>query len=123
LQMLPRDQYVSVEVAPSPVRVTPDQAHNLALIINELTTNTVKYALRDRDGACITVHIALEEGALVRFEFRDDGLGYPEEVLQGERENVGLGLIQSMVHKGLRGELSLRNDDGAVTVIQFEARA
>jgi PAS domain S-box-containing protein len=123
LRMLPPDKRVSLEIAPSPARVTPDQAHNLALIINELTTNTVKYALRDRDSARITVHIALEEGALVRFEFRDDGPGYPEEVLQGERENVGLGLIQSMVHKGLRGELSLRNDDGAVTVIQFEARA
>jgi PAS domain S-box-containing protein len=121
LQMLPRDKGVSVEVTPSPVRVTPDQAHDLALVINELATNTVKHALRERDIAHITVRIALEDDT-VRFEFRDDGPGYPEEVLQLERQNVGLDLIQNMVRKGLRGELSLHNDHGAVAVIQFKAK-
>jgi hypothetical protein len=29
--------------------VLPDQASNLALIINELTTNSIKYALKNRD--------------------------------------------------------------------------
>jgi PAS domain S-box-containing protein len=121
LQMLPRDKRVSVDVTPSPVRVTPDQAHDLALAINELATNTVKHALRERDIAHIAVRIALEDDT-VRFEFRDDGPGYPEEVLQLERQNVGLDLIQNMVHKGLRGELSLHNDHGAVAVIQFKAK-
>jgi PAS domain S-box-containing protein len=122
LQMLPRDKGVSVEVTPSPVRVTPDQAHNLALVINELTTNTVKHALQERDTAHLTVRIALDDDTVL-FEFRDDGLGYPEEALQLERQNVGLDLIQNMVHKGLRGELSLHNDHGAVAVIQFRAKA
>jgi len=122
LQMLPRDKRVSVEVTPSPVRVTPGQAHDLALVINELATNTVKHALRERDTAHITVRIALDDDTVL-FEFRDDGPGYPEEVLQLERQNIGLDLIQNMVHKGLRGELSLRNDHGAVAVVQFKAKA
>jgi len=122
LQMLPRDKHVSVEVSPSPARVTSDQAHNLALAINELTTNTVKYALQERDTGHITVRIALEDDTVL-FEFRDDGPGYPEEVLQLERYTVGLDLIQKIVRKGLRGELSLHNDHGAVAVIQFKAKA
>jgi two-component sensor histidine kinase len=119
--MLPRDKGVSVEVTPSPVRVTPDQAHDLALVINELTTNTVKHALRGRDTAHLTVRIALDDDTVL-FEFQDDGPGYPEEALQLERQNVGLDLIQNMVRKGLRGELSLHNDHGAVAVIQFQAK-
>ncbi len=122
LQVLPRDRVVSVEVTPSPVRVTPDQAHDLALVINELATNTVKHTLQERDTGHITVRIVLEDDTVL-FEFRDDGPGYPEEVLQLERQDVGLDLVQNVVRKGLRGELSLHNDHGAVAVIQFKAKA
>jgi PAS domain S-box-containing protein len=122
LRMLPRSKRVSVEVSPSPLRVTPDQAHNLALVVNELATNTAKHTLWERNTAHITVRIALEDDTVL-FEFRDDGPGYPEEVLQLERHDVGLDLIQNMVRKGLRGELSLHNDHGAVAVIQFKAKA
>ncbi len=128
LQILPPDKDISVEVLPSPVRVTPDQANNLALVINELATNTVKYALSGRSTACITVRITLEEdivsaGHTILFEFRDDGPGYPEEVLQFDQRghNVGFDLIQNIVWDGLGGELVFHNDDGAVTTIRFKA--
>jgi two-component sensor histidine kinase len=66
--------------------------------------------------------LAEGEEDTVLLEFRDDGPGYPEEALQLERHDVGLDLVQNMVRKSLRGELSLRNDHGAVAVIQFEAK-
>ena len=125
LQMLPRGKRVSVDVTPSPIRVTPDQAHNLALVINELATNTVKYTLHERHAAQITVSIGLDDDAGTRtvlFEFRDDGPGYPEEILRLERHSVGLDLMQNIVRKSLRGELSLHNERGAVAVIRFEAQ-
>jgi len=103
--------------------VTPDQAHNLALVINELATNTIKHALQERDTAHITVRIALEDDDTVQFEFRDDGPGYPEDVLRLERYSVGFELIQNMVRQGLQGELSLRTDHGAVAVIRFQVQA
>jgi len=120
LQMLPRDKHISVDVTPSPVRVTPQQANDLALVINELATNTVKYALAERPKAHISVRIALKDEDTVLFEFRDDGPGYPEDVLQLEHFSVGLYLIQTMVRDGLGGELALRNDRGAVTTIRFK---
>jgi len=122
LHMLPPGKRISADVTPSPVRVTSDQAHNLALMINELTTNTVKHALQERNTAQIAVRIALEDDTVL-FEYRDDGPGYPEEVLQLERHNVGFDLIQKMVGESLRGELSLHNDHGAVAVIRFKAEA
>ena len=124
LQTLPCGKHVSIDVAPSPVLVTPDQAHNLALVINELVTSTTKYALQERDTAQITIRIRLDDDTAARtvlFEFRDNGPGYPEEVLQLERYGVGFDLIWNIVHKGLRGELSLHNDHGAVAVLQFRA--
>ena len=121
LRALPRHKRVSVDVFPSPVRVTPDQAHNLALVINELATNTVRHGLRERDTAHIEVRIELDDDTML-FEFRDDGPGYPEEVLRSERDSVGFDLIQNIVRKSLRGELSLYNDRGAVAAIRFGLR-
>ncbi len=129
LQGLPYDKRMSVEVSPSPVRVTPKQANSLALVINELATNTVKYALSTGDTGQITVRITDDdEGtsppqggeSIIIFEFRDDGPGYPEKVLQLERYNVGLYLIQAIVRGDLHGELMLHNDHGAVTRIRFK---
>jgi len=125
LPALPRDKHMSIDVSPSPVRVTPNQAHNLALVINELATNTIKHALGERNTAHITFQIACDgnfTARTVRCEFRDDGPGYPEDVLQLEHHHVGFDLIQNIVRHNLHGELSLHNERGAVAVIRFEAK-
>lgn len=119
LQSLPRGKRVTVEVSPSPMAVTAKQANNLALAINELATNTVKYALAGRTAARIQVNIACEGEETIRFEYRDDGPGYPAEVLRLKRHNVGLYLVRNLVRDGLGGDLALSNDEGAVTVIRF----
>jgi GAF domain-containing protein len=121
LQMLPQDKHVNVRVSPSPVQVTPDQAHHLALVINELATNTVKHSLQERSTAQITVHIARND-AIIEFEFQDDGAGYPEDVLSLARHSMGFDLVQNIVRQNLHGELRLHNNCGAVANIRFEAK-
>ncbi len=121
IDMVKPGQQVAINVAPSPIRVTSDQAHHLALIINELATNTAKHALHGQDTAHIDVHIKPHEDR-VQLEFRDDGPGYPEDVLSLKRYNVGFELITNIVHRSLRGNLSLSNERGAVAVIDFEVK-
>jgi two-component sensor histidine kinase len=119
LQALPRDKQISVEVSASPVRVSPDQANNLALVVNELASNVAKYTLLDRNTARVAVNVTLQDGT-VQLVFRDDGPGYPDKVLRLESHNVGLYLVQTLVREGLQGEISLHNDHGAVTIIRFD---
>ena len=118
LQVVPAQQ-VSVEITPSPVEVSPTQANQLAMIINELTTNAMKYAFAEHQKGKLLVRITADDGS-IHFEFHDDGPGYPDEVLRLERHNVGLYLIQTLVQSGLQGELKLYNDGGAVTAIDFK---
>jgi two-component sensor histidine kinase len=123
LRILPHTKRISVDIPHSPVRVTPEQANNLALIINELTTNTIKYASPNLPTPLkITACISLAEDQ-IRFEFRDNGPGYPKAILQLDPDaySVGFEVIQNIIRKNLRGKLSLHNDQGAVTVIEFEA--
>ena len=119
LQVLPQHISVAVDVTPSSISVPPKQATNMALVISELTTNTIKYALDSRTAAKITVRIVVEQDDMVRFEFHNDGADYPEEVLTGDRRNLGLYLVQTLVERGLGGTLELRNDHGPVTIIRF----
>ena len=125
LQALPQDKRVSVEVSPSLVQITPRQAHSLALVFNELTTNSVKYAWAARQIGHIAVRIDCEDetdkGNMIFIEFRDDGVGYPKEVLRMERHSVGWQLIQASVCHEMQGGVTLHNDGGAVTVLRFLA--
>lgn len=129
LQALPEEAHVEVVVSPSQVRVSPDQAHNLALILNELVTNTIKYALSERSTGRITVDVT-EEGGTIEVIYGDDGPGYPEGIVQGNglEGNVGFRLINNLMERSLGGDLELRNGSGeeaegvgAVAVLTFGA--
>jgi two-component sensor histidine kinase len=122
LRSIPTDTMVTVEVRPSPVQVMPRQANNLALIINELVTNSVKYAFAGQTYGQIWVNVTTNaHNNSVILEFRDNGPGYPPEVLQRERHNVGVYLIQMLVRQDLNGELTLLNQNGAVARIEFKS--
>ncbi|MBN1887921.1 MAG: PAS domain S-box protein [Thermoflexales bacterium] len=101
-----------------PVHVRAKQAFKLALILNELTTNSIKYAFKDRSEG--QVEASFEAGPWVRFEFRDDGPGWPDDVLSGQRQNVGLELVKTMVCSDMEGRVALRNDGGAVLDCAFK---
>jgi len=118
---LPPGQTIEAEITPEPVVVSPRQAGYLALIITELVTNTIKYAMCGRAVGRVIIDIT-EENETIHFAYRDDGPGYPEAVLRLERYDVGLHLVQQL-NRSLDGALTLHNDGGAVTQIVFAAEA
>jgi len=114
---------VSLAVPEDSVMVIPEQATAVALILNELATNSVKYAWPSRECGHLEVQLELEcRGALrplVRLKYRDDGPGWPEDVLRGEASAVGMHLIQSSVRSPLRGDFAFHNQHGAVAELSF----
>ncbi|NJO84351.1 MAG: hypothetical protein HC828_17275, partial [Blastochloris sp.] len=121
LQALPLKTSVKLDINDAPVFVTPDQAHNLALIINELATNTVKHGVPAGGPLRVEVRIECIDGT-IQLLFRDNGPGYSAQTTQPDpqRAHIGLDLIRNIVRHSLRGMLSIANDDGAVTTIRFE---
>ncbi len=112
---------IFVAVSPSPVRISPQYANSLSLLINELVTNTVKHAMQYQSRGHISVHVT-RMNHTIHFEFRDDGPGYPENMLQFNPKGSGMGFIQKIVQDDLHGELTLYNDNGAVTVLRFKSK-
>jgi PAS domain S-box-containing protein len=119
LKTLPAGRRITVSVDPSPVEISPRQANNLALVITELATNTIKHSLNERRATWISIQ-SWKKGNLIHLEYRDNGPGYPEDVLRMERYNVGLYLIQRLAVQTLRGTLQLANNDGAIARLVFQ---
>jgi DNA-binding response OmpR family regulator/anti-sigma regulatory factor (Ser/Thr protein kinase) len=128
LQMVPPQQYVSVDVKGKEVKVTPEQSGSLALVINELIINSIKHALphpQSTQTSHIQVEIEIEENDTIRhvtLTIQDDGPGYPEEVLAEHYhpKNLGLYLTKNLITRDLSGTLTLNNNNGAVTTIRFD---
>ena len=121
IQTVPLTHTVELTVTPSSLKVESSQAHHLALVVNELVTNSVKHSMTDRQQGRVAIAIAQEEQEMVRLIFRDDGPGFPAAILAGDFSNthIGFDLLNGIVKRSLRGSIVFSNDNGAVTTIRF----
>lgn len=117
---LPPGLAVELMITPSPVEISPRQAGHLALAFAELASNTIKHGVASRNKVRVGVKINWGDGAIV-IEYRDDGPGYPPEVLKFEGIKAGLVLLRELVTNPLQGSLQLLSDNGAVTVMSIRA--
>jgi PAS domain S-box-containing protein len=86
------------------------RATALALVLNELTVNSVKHAWpRGGPGRlCVAVSTRRDPAPAWRIEFRDDGVGWPGDVLDGGREGVGLRLVRLAAQSPLDATVVLK---------------
>ena len=117
---VPAGKAIDLEVFSSDIYIDSDQAHYLAIVLNELATNTMKYAFAERDVAQTQVKFHHKDDSIV-VEYHDDGPGYPEFVLHGEipKTCTGFHLIGGIVSKSLQGKIELLNKNGAMARIIF----
>ena len=104
------------------VTVSNSQAHHLTMIINELTSNALKHALRP--GTPLEITVTLTHNASgISVTFADNGSGYPPSLLTHPQDSHGTGLrIIQDLSAALRGSLALHNDHGTVACITFPAQ-
>ncbi|WP_158973577.1 sensor histidine kinase [Cellulophaga sp. L1A9] len=96
-----------------------DTSIPLGLIINELVTNSLKYAFSENIG---TITIALKKQANNSFLLRlsDNGKGFPKSVTFRNTETLGLKLVHKLVLQ-LRGNIEKDNiQTGTAFIITFQ---
>ncbi len=118
---LPLPTKIDLQVGDSKVHLNSNQAHYLTLVLNELATNTIKYAISGLEKARVTVEISSNKND-VQICYCDNGPGYPQQMLDGDfgKSGVGFELIQGIVGHSLGGQIQIENDHGAKTLITFE---
>lgn len=96
--------------------ISSDIATTIALVINEIAQNSLKYAFVDRERGSISIQIT--QGRLYSsIEVADDGCGFDVEKIK--KESLGLSIVKSLVRDKLHGTLKLESDDQG-TRIAFE---
>ncbi len=108
---------VSLSLRVEDVSLGVDAALSCGLIVNELISNSLKYAFpAGRHGAIrIELHA---EGPRVTLEVADDGVGFPPGVDLRNPSTLGLRLI-SILAEQVRGTLALDRSAGTRVVLSF----
>ena len=98
----------------------------IALIINELVTNAMKYAFDETDDPCIHIRAtaaaghggAERAGDSVEVVVGDNGAGLPQAVVNGESGGYGTRLVQALAWQH-NGTVSFENHEGAVVRVRL----
>lgn len=100
------------------VEVDIDNAVPLGLIINEIVTNSLKYAFPDENAGTISISFHKQKDQYL-LEVSDDGIGIPEEFEVEKSDSLGMMLINSLTYQ-IGGELEMERSPGTTFRIKFK---
>jgi len=96
--ILPKDTVLEGDVTGTTVHIDMTKAIFIGLVINELATNSVKYAKPENNRLCLGVNLDIESNKLT-IEYSDNGQGVPSEISVDEKGGFGFKLIKIMMNQ------------------------
>lgn len=101
---------------PDNIYFSMDRLIPLGLTLNELLTNSLKYAFIKTGGSIL---LKLEiQGDYYILSIEDSGIGYPKHILEGNHTQLGLTLVSALVEQ-INGTILFSNNNGALVSIKF----
>jgi len=108
---------VRVEKDLEPFELDAKRIFPLGIIVNELVTNSMKYAFAGRVSGTVRVS-AKREGAMMRVEVADDGIGMDASARDEGAGGFGLTLAR-MLAEQLGAEIAIESRDGCRVSLSF----
>ncbi|MBZ0202996.1 MAG: PAS domain S-box protein [Ignavibacteria bacterium] len=88
-----------------------DHAIPVGLIVNEILTNSFKYAFPGEMGGEIIIKAA-EDKDIVSISLSDNGVGFPGNTNIKDYDSLGLQLVQTLTESQLSGKLEMKSTGG-----------
>ncbi|GHM99172.1 hypothetical protein WSM22_06620 [Cytophagales bacterium WSM2-2] len=111
---------IQYHIEPFEARLDVDTAVPLGLILNELISNSLKYAFTDvREGRVNLSMRKIQEGRM-QLQVSDNGKGMPVNFDIEKSTSTGLRIVKSLVRQ-LQAELKLQTNAGVSCLIDFKA--
>jgi PAS domain S-box-containing protein len=98
-----------------------NQAYPLGLIINELISNSLKYAFPDEREGKINVNLKKQDKEL-ELTIMDDGVGVPDNFDWKNPKSLGLKLVRTLVENQLDGSIDMESNNGTKFTIKFNLK-
>lgn len=112
---------VSLRIEAEAVAVGIDDAIPCGLIVNELVSNSLKYAFADGRKGEITVCFRAGVDGCIMLTVSDNGIGLPAGLDIGATETLGLQLV-TILTRQLRGSIQLEREQGTTFAINFKSK-
>ena len=95
-----------------------DTAIPCGLAVNELITNSIKYAFSKGEKGSIGIKLSMEN-EIIEIQIRDSGNGFPAGFDPRKSTGMGYRIIFDLIEKQLDGEVLFTSDTGFCAIIRF----
>jgi len=119
-QLAPANQRPTIELDFHDYAFNLDTLISLGLILTELITNSLKYALQPNKPLLIQMSLEQHSDTYL-LTYQDNGLGFPKAKIQSSGSGMGTYLLKSMSRQ-LGGRVEQFNANGAITKVYFKER-
>lgn len=109
---------VKMELYINPVLMKSEMVFTIGMIVNELITNSMKYAFSNPDEGCITISLT-QENDHIDLLYQDNGPGMRSNFSSEKSSGLGIMLIKVLA-QNLGADLAFSNDNGARTELKFQ---
>ncbi|MFC1669211.1 PAS domain S-box protein [Spirochaetota bacterium] len=114
------EKNISLKTDAEKIIIDLDRAIPCGLIINELISNSLKYAFPDEFNGDREIRVTLtEKDNMVELVIADNGIGMPKDFDIKAVDSLGLQLVPSFVNQ-LQGEYELNCKSGTEFIIKFK---
>lgn len=116
------NENVIIELDVMDVAFSIDVMIPIGLILNELLTNSLKYAFNPSMMKClITIKLKCSASGDALLEYYDNGTGIPPEIDFTNTKSLGLPLVYNLT-KQIGGTVEMSRENGSKFVISFESQ-
>jgi PAS domain S-box-containing protein len=109
---------VRLELDVEPVTVSLDKTIPCGLLVNEIVSNSLKYAFPNTRSGTVTVGAHTRPDSHLTLTLADDGVGLPAEIVVDRTASLGLQLVNILTEQ-LGGQLTVERSPGTRFVISF----
>ena len=109
---------VNISTKTQKIPLEYDTVISLGLIINELVSNSMKYAFNGNARGKIEISLKKIKDNLLDLCVSDNGVGFPDDINFRDTKSLGLQLVCSLAEQ-IGGTISLCNEKGTKFSIQF----
>lgn len=115
----PKSDDVEIDIKSGKINLSIDLAIPCGLIINELVSNSLKYAFTEGKRGKINIALDCSNNNSFRLVVSDNGVGLPENVNFRNTASLGLQLVNTLVGQ-IDGSIEMENHYGTSFKIIFE---
>jgi two-component system, sensor histidine kinase PdtaS len=113
---------IKLEINAEKVHLEIKQAIPLGLILNELLTNSFKYAFNvDKSGYILIVTFKRIGNGMIELTVSDNGTGISSDLEKISGDSLGIRIVKNLTKDQLNGKIQLVSEGGTKFIITFES--